>query len=369
MHKLVKIVAGIVFGLVLTGIVCTIISSVGDSKQTALKSSYYDACGFDFIIPTPWYTQIQDIQDKDFVSSIVPYYMTKRTASGNGEACDMYLFLIEKSYGLDNTAYADSLLVEGTTLSDGTIVIDERTKQKLQANVGDTVTLLIGETTFTFKVSGVVRDNVFSSYPTAAIYYDRDVKREIEASSVNLAYSAAYVKASDISAAESYFTRDYRGMGKVGERSWYESDDAYNFMKSSIENQSIALEITNVSQLRAAEKANANEKKKSESQVRTTALLILAVVNLLFWLLYVIFTSKSYRERIKAGTKQQSVVSEFVLGELFTLLVFSACMYLLKWQENRLGIIPYVFAVLVSFILSVLLTNRIIYRKRRTSPR
>lgn len=369
MHKIRKIGIGILLGIAFTYIACMMMSAAGNSRQSVSKSSYYDACDFDFIIPKPWYTQIQEIQDKDFVLNIIPYYVITRNALSNGNACDIHLFLIEKSYGLDNTAYADSLLVEGTTLSDGTIVIDERTKQKLQANVGDTVTLSIGETTFTFKVAGVSRDNILFNYPTSVIYYDEAVKREIEASSVNLAYSAAYVKASDISAAESYFTRDYRAMGKVGERSWYESDDAYNFMKSSIGNQSFAREVINVSQLRAAEKANANEKKKSETQVRTIALLILAVVNQLFWLLYVLLTSKSYRERIKAGTKQQSVVSEFVLGELFTLLVFSACMYFLKWQENRLNVILYMLALLVSFVFSVLLTNRIVYRKRRTSPR
>lgn len=369
MHKIGKIGFGILIGIICTMFVCIMMSVAGNSRQSASKNSYYDACDFDFIIPKPWYTQIQEIQDKDFVLNIVPYYMITNKVLGNGNACDVQLFMIEKSYGMNNTAYADSLLVEGTTLSDGTIVIDERTRKNLHVNVGDDVSLTIGETTFTLKVSGVSRDNILFNYPTSAICYDDAVKREIEASSINLSYSAAYVKASDISAAESYFTREYRAMGKVGERSWYESDDAYNFMKTSIENQSFAREVINVSQLRAAEKANASEKKKNEAQVRLVTLILLAGGNLLFWLLYVLLSSKGYRERIKAGTTQKSVVSEFVLGEAFTLIAFAVCMYLLKWQEEGTGVIPYAAALFVSFVIVVLLTNKIVCRKKRPASK
>lgn len=363
MRKIGKMFIGILLGAVLAYVTCSAISS--GSKKSVSKVSYYDTCDFDFIIPKPWYKQIPEIQDKDFVSSVVPFYVTKRKISGKENSCDVNLFMIEKYYGLNNTAYDDSLFIEGNGLFDGTVVIDERTKKSLNMNVGDDVSISIGDSTFKFKISGICRDNIFSNYPSSVIYYDGAVKREVESFIENLAYTGAYVKTSDVSAAENYFTRDYRAMGNVGDRSWYETDDSYNFMKASIEKQNVAKEVVNVAQLRVSEKSNVAERKKSESKVMFISFLIIFLGNFIFWLLYVLFSSKGYRERIKAGATQVSVVTEFILGEICTLIAFSACLYLLKGKENLIPVVPYMIVMLVSFILALLATSKIIWRKRR----
>lgn len=366
MNKIKKLLVGVVLGLVLTCVACTTMSSL--NKISTSTSSYYSLCDFDFIIPSPWYSQVKEIKNKNFVSSIVPYFVMKKKITGNGKSSDVNLFFIEQSYGLQNTAYSNPLLSEGESISSTTIVIDERTKKSLQLNIGDVISFSIGNSSFDYKVSGVAYDNKFSNYPTAVVYYEGKIKSEIEKNIENLAYSGAYVRASDISEAESYFIKDYRAMGKVGEPSWYDSMAAYNFMKESIENQSVAKEIINISQLRTIENANLEGKKKSNAHILLITVGIVSISYLIIWLFYVISAAKGYRERIKAGAKQSSIVFEYILGELTTVIIFSVTIYLIKGlNENLLITVSLIIALVVSFIIASGFTKKLIYRKKKTN--
>lgn len=364
MNKIKNLLIGATLGIVLTCVTCTTMSSV--NKIPTSISSYYSLCDFDFIIPSPWYSQIKDIKNKDFVSSIVPYFVMKKRLTGNGKSSDVNLFFIEQSYGLQNTAYSNSLLFEGNTMSATTIVIDESTKKSLQLNIGDVISFSIGNSSFDYKVSGVSYDNKFSNYPTAIVYYEGKIKSEIEKTIENLAYSGAYVKASDISKAESYFIKDYRAMGKVGEPFWYDSMEAYSFMKESIENQSLAKEVINISQLRTIENANLVDKKKDNALILLITVVIVSISYIIVWLFYIIFAAKVYRERIKAGAKQSSIVCEYILGELTTVIIFFAGLYLIKsLDENILISVSLIIALLFSFIIVSFFTKKLIYRKKR----
>ena len=288
MNKIKKILVGVVLGIALTCVACTTMSLA--NKISTSTSSYYSLCDFDFIIPSPWYAQVKDLKEKDFVSSIVPYFVMKKKITANGKTSDVNIFFIEQFYGLQNTAYSNSLLSEGNSITSTTIVIDERTKNSLQLKIGDAVSFSIGNSTFDYKVSGISYDNKFSNYPTAIIYYDGKIKSEIEKTIENLAYSGAYVKASDISKAESYFIKDYRAMGKVGEPSWYDSMEAYSFMKESIENQSLAKEVINISQLRTIENANLVDKKKDNALI-----LLITVVIVLKKVIYTVHVLERFK--------------------------------------------------------------------------
>lgn len=366
MNKIKKLLVGVVLGLVLTCVACTTMLSL--NKISTSTSSYYSLCDFDFIIPSPWYSQVKEIKNKNFVSSIVPYFVMKKKITGNGKSSDVNLFFIEQSYGLQNTAYSNPLLSEGESISSTTIVIDERTKNSLQLNIGDVISFSIGNSSFDYKVSGVSYDNKFSNYPTGIVYYEGKIKSGIEKTIENLAYSGAYVKASDISEAESYFIKDYRAMGKVGEPSWYDSMAAYNFMKESIENQSVAKEIINISQLKTIENANLAGKKKGNALILLITVGIVSISYIIIWLFYVISAAKGYRERIKAGAKQSSIVFEYILGELTTVIIFSAGIYLIKGlDENLLVTVSLVIALVVSFIIVSSFTKKLIYRKKKTN--
>ena len=121
MNKIKKLLVGVVLGLVLTCVACTTMSSL--NKISTSTSSYYSLCDFDFIIPSPWYSQVKEIKNKNFVSSIVPYFVMKKKITGNGKSSDVNLFFIEQSYGLQNTAYSNPLLSEGESISSTTAEI------------------------------------------------------------------------------------------------------------------------------------------------------------------------------------------------------------------------------------------------------
>lgn len=367
MRKIWKFFFGIILGLILTCVACTTMSSI--NSVSTVKSSYFELCDFDFIIPNPWYTQVNEIKNKDFVDNIVPYYVTKKKLNGNSKICDINLFMIEPSYGLENTAYSESLVCEGNLPLNDRIMVDSRTKNVLGINVGDEVSVQIGKSIFKYIVSGIVYDNKFSNYPTAIISYDGNVRKEIENSIENLAYSGAYIKASNISLAENYFTKEYRAMGKVGDRSWYETEDSFEFMKESIEKQSVSKEIINVYQLRAAEQSNIVEKKKSNLVALLLTMVIVFLGNIVIWFLYLLFSSKTYRERIKAGTKQSSIVFEFIFGEFFTFITLSVCIYLLKAKTDFSSVVSIVVSSIFSFILIAFISYKTINRKRKTTSK
>lgn len=356
-----KIFIGFISGVFLFLSTFLILST---AKQIENETDYYNKIDFDFIIPKPWYSQISEIENMNFVSSIVPYYMTSRNVSVNGSSYKLDFYILEKNSDLTKTPYTPKLLINGKIPSNNEALIDKNTQNILNAQIGDEIQVSFGKELCKFIISGIVQPNNFASNPTVMVYYDGEVKKGIESSIENLSYSGAYLDAIDISIAEKYLNNEYRAKGKIGDKSWYENDEAYEYMKASIESMSVSKEITNIASIKA------NSLSKYEENVKHNVSLLFISIGvdfslfILIWFIYLFISSKTYNELIKNGKKTtKQIVSSFRFGA-FTTLLFDA--FLLLLVKNKIGVISFIVLTstsLLGFICVFIFTKGIVEKK------
>lgn len=310
-----KILIGVVFGIVIYLLNCLVLKGAVNVNNDI---NYYDNITFDFIIPRPWYTQISELEGLEFIDSVTPYYMTGKTADINGKNYNIDFYIVDIDAKLKNTPYSDSLLIEGGLPAADEILIDKKIFTIAEASIGDVVSMQIGDENISLKISGIVEANEFSSRPTALIYYNDFVKKGIESTIKHLSYSGAYVDVNNLASAETYFNKTYRAKGKIGERSWYKDDAAYNYIKESIESADVSKEITNVALLRANANSKFTEGIKSNIMTLVLAVIIEIIIYILIWEFFIHGTSKIYRKRINDGEKEKTIINEFRMGEIIS---------------------------------------------------
>lgn len=322
---------------------------------------YYENINFDFIIPKPWYSQISEIENLDFINSVTPYYMTNKSI--NGSSIKLDFFIIEEDSDIEHTPYSRKMLISGDLPSNGELLIDLKAQQSIKANIGDEISTYFGDQLCSFKISGIVQTNQFASRPTALIYYESGVKNGIEESIKNLSYSGAFVDANNIAKAEDYFNKTYRAKGKIGERSWYKDDDSYEFMKNSIESKDVAKEIINTALLKANSLSSYTETSKSNIGLLLVTTFCNFIIFLLIWLVYLVGTSKSYRKRINNGEKVGKIIKEFRTGALITLLLTSLLYIVTVFLIGITSSVVLIIFNLIAFIIILSQTNRIVNKK------
>lgn len=355
-----KIILGLFLGFILGGIVSFLNFTNPYSNEIP---NYYEKCSFDFIIPKPWYTQIPELKKMNIINDITPYYVTGRQISSGGKTLDIDLFLFEQGANMDITAFGTSLLKDGVSKLTGTeIILDERTANNLGIKIGDKISVGFGGKSLTLEVIGIVYPNKFSTRPTAATLFAGSIKSEIEDSVEQLSYSAAFVSSSSISEAESYFNNKYVAMGKIGKRSWYENDDSYEYMKKSIQNTSVAKEITNIGQLKANSLSDYDEANNREVQNLFISIILILVLTIVIWLLNLSISAKTYRNDIRLGVKVNSVINKFILGEFMTLVSFILVLFLLRNNYSKLQLCSFAATELISLFITVVLTKKNINR-------
>lgn len=356
-----KLIIGLLSGVILFLSTFLVLSS---TKQVENETDYYGNIDFDFIIPKPWYSQISEIESMDFINSVIPYYMTSKKASINGSNSKLDFYILENNSDLTKTPYTVKLLITGKMPANNEALIDENVQKKLNVNIGDELKVSFGKESCNFKISGVVKSNKFASNPTVMIYFDGAVKKGIESSINTLSYSGAYVDAKDVSIAENYLNNEYRAKGKIGDKSWYPDNEAYEYTKSSIESLSVSNEIANVPSL----KANSLSKYKENTKDNLASLFISIVVDfllfILIWFIYLFISSKSYSESLKNGkTTTKQVISSFRYGAFITLLLDAVLLFLVR---NKIGITSSVVLSifsLIAFICVFIFTKRIVEKK------
>lgn len=354
-----KIFIGLISGVIIYLITFIVLKGTNSVKN---ESSYYDKIAFDFIVPKPWYTQIAELEQMDFISTVTPYYMTNKTASLNGHNYNIDFYIVENGANLYNTPYTPFLLIKGNLPTENEALLDKKAADITNAAIGDTVSVTIGNETLKLKISGFVDINKFAAHPTALMYYTNSVKKAIESTIAHLSYSGAYIDVNNLAAAENYFNNVYRAKGKIGERGWYKDDNAYNYMKKSIKSANVAKEITNVSLLKANSYSKFQEAAKSNIQILFLAIIIQIIIYSLIWMLFLYFSSKTYRKRINNGEKASIIIIQFRIGEIFSAILNCLLLFLTK---ELLGITS-TYCLIISNIVCVffilIYTTRIIKR-------
>lgn len=124
----------------------------------------------------------------------------------------------------------------------GTAVIDKMFAETNGCVIGDTITISIDNTAYKFTVVGISENNTYCSDGSVALFLSSEDATVFE--TIGIKYSAAYIKATDLSKCKNYLLKDYKPFGRLKDKEDFKSEDTYNEHLENFSNADWSKEIT-----------------------------------------------------------------------------------------------------------------------------
>lgn len=224
----------VMIAVLLFGFVSPYINAEAENRS---KLGVYENSDVDFDIPQPTKEQLDEIAALPFVDAVFGYYYTESSVDVNGKSVLTKILFSEHTDVLEHTMYSPARLIEESAESySNPVYIDFAYAQKNNIKLGDTIKL----SSITFQVARIYETN---SYYTSAIFMPLigEQKELIEGKSTS--FSGAFLIVNDTSKAEEYM-RTYKPMGRLKDRSLFETEAEYQLHYEQWEKTSYANEIT-----------------------------------------------------------------------------------------------------------------------------
>lgn len=305
----------------------------------------YSDYAFDYIIPRPWYSQVEEIARYDFVDSISPFYIY-RTSYNEKNKVNFDLYLI------------DNQDVENL-IDDGFCIVDYDFAKIAGVKVGDTIAFKVFDTIQTKTIKAVLSRYPFSSRPSVFSNLTKTDELLLQSNIDQLSYSGAYVKANDFEEADKYFYYEYYPLGKVGEESWYESSEAYKYMLSSITATSVPNEIISVESARINQSQSRIDYYKERSRNFIISCLLIGLLFFLSWVGVLQLNKRKDENKIVLGCKISLLLRDYFASYFVFLIIASIGSFLYaKSYSFKYSIIFEVFIDLCVITLCLLTQKR-----------
>lgn len=312
----------------------------------------YTAYNFDYIIPLPWYSQIEEIADLEFIDSIIPFYLYRSTTSDN-VPLDFDLLLVENDRDIDGTI----------NLNTNCCIVDERFAEKLGLIVGDEIVFELFGTKQKRTVSDILSSYPFSSRPTVFVELTDDVESLLMKNIRHLSYSGAYVRANNFQLADNYFYYKYYPLGKVGEPSWYENFETYNYMLNSITTTTAVNEIVSVEPLRLQQNQVLSDYYEKRDLNFVMSLIIICLWIALPWIGLLLINKQKDEALLVLGFKTSAIIRRYFISFVITGLVASVGSFLYIRAYNLKYVVIYDATLFCCVILLCLIVHRKFYKK------
>ena len=242
----------LLLGTVIVAIVsclCSVVfvrNNVNQAQEKMVFESIYVDTSIDFIIPSPSYSQIQEIEQnpETGVSAITPYYETSSSARINGNEAKGTVLFIADAAKVDFTPYGSQRIVSGEKNStEGNAIVDRPYIDKNGCKIGDTVEMTLSGHQFNFTITGMTEANTYYNDGTIALVLSAEQVTQLESDGVG--FSAAYVSASDYERCKRYLLNDYKPYGRLKEETEFDSQEAYQQHVKNFNEANWSKEITN----------------------------------------------------------------------------------------------------------------------------
>ena len=217
------------------------------SSETYNSQSIYKKSEIDFVVPEPSFEQASQLSGTHGIDKIFPFYKTTSLVTFNNQTRSTNVLMTDQMQNVDITMYnSNRLIKESKQQVSNPVLIDWQFAHDTGANIGDTVSLAIGENNVDYTVVAIYETN--SLYDEGAILVPISVeqKEAISSNSKNNGYSAMYISASDYGACQTYLKSDYRPMGRLKDRDVFDSDEQYQIHYDAIMSSGFANEITDL---------------------------------------------------------------------------------------------------------------------------
>ena len=224
----------IMIAVLLFGFVSPYISSEAENRS---KLGVYENSDIDYDIPQPTKEQLDEIAALSFVDAVFGYYYTESSVDVNGKSVMTKIIFSEHMEELEHTMYSPERLIgESTENYANPVYVDYAYAQKNNIKLGDTIKL----SSIMFQVARIYETN---TYYTSAIFMPLVGEQKELIESKSSSFSGAFLMVNDVSKAEEYL-RTYKPLGRLKDRSLFETDAEYQLHYEQWEQTSYANEIT-----------------------------------------------------------------------------------------------------------------------------
>lgn len=209
------------------------------------EQSIYKNSDMDFIAPEPSFNQISSLPGTEGIDKVFPFYLTRTGVEVNSKTRTTTVLLSDHFENVDVTMYNSNRRIdEYKGQVENPVYVDWKFCEETSAKIGDSISFSLNGNKVEYIIKAIYETNNIYDGGAILVEISKDQKEMIAANANSNGYSAMYVSASDYAACKSYLTGDYRPLGRLRDRSEFESDEQYNVHYDAIMSSGYANEIT-----------------------------------------------------------------------------------------------------------------------------
>lgn len=208
--------------------------------------SIYLNTNYDFVVPSPSLNQVSELESADNgISVVTPYYSFAISLELNKSSVQSNVLMFDDYNKIKYTPYNYERIVKGTISEDGNIaIVDQNYSKKNDCTVGDIVSLQIGEKKYNFNIVAISENN--TSYDEGSIALVISNVDSLSIYTNNSKYGGAFITASDYEKCKAYLNESYKPLGRLKDRSQFDSEETYNLHVSNFNNADWSQEVTDM---------------------------------------------------------------------------------------------------------------------------
>ena len=334
------------------------------------ESIYLDT-SIDYIIPSPTTQQIAEIESNEAngIKAITPYYESKMDVSCNGKSVKSSVILLPDVSKLGYTPYSAARIISNKEkLGGGDAVIDKAYSEKSGIKIGDVVSVSIAEENYTYTVKAIAETNTYYQDGTILLVLTGNQASLFEEN--GLKYSAAYVSASDRSKCEQYLYTEYKPLGRMKDRSEFDSEETYQQHVLNFNDADWTKEITDCSK-------NYETTSVKYTNVEAGSYINIAIISVIAFVMMLVFNiialkrdenMKFMRNFIikKSGTKQEikAFYKKGIRATGFSyivvsIVVYALLVYMMKVQPLNMQILGVIIPTSLVCIAGLFLAGHV----------
>lgn len=299
--------------------------SISNVNEKHVFESIYIDTDIDFIIPSPSYEQISELESETTgIDVVTPYYETTTVVKINGVDIIGNTIIIPDINKVEYSPYNSKRIIDGEMVDKGgTALIDHEYMLKNNCSVGDRIEISIAGQTLNFEVVGVTETNTLYEKGSIALILDENQASVLK--DERLVFSAAFVKAGDASICESFLKNDYKPYGRMKKVEDFESEEVYQQHIKNFESADWSQEITNFKANYESLKVSYNN---TENTVKNNSIIYAIIISVVIFVLNLIYlVNASIRKAIqtiivKKGFSLANVKGFYISGLIVEMIVF-----------------------------------------------
>ena len=351
-----------IFGILIGVFLSVIAGIVLLGLPSPLDEEYYSIANFDYVIPRPGDVQVNDLRAQSFIEEVIPYYNYSTTISD--QSVNIYLIDGDSRY----TPFGGGYLLEGgNDLTSSSVIVDTSVASIFGWNIDDVITLDIEGSSIQFSIIGISIGNEFSKRPSMAILFDGLQKSIICSQFERLSYSGAFVSVNDRSLAESYFTYTYVPEGKIGNLSWYENEELYQYAQDSISSSPAIFEIIDINGLKVEEISAIKAYENDVKQLAYISNFITSSICIIAWLLLFIILRPSITKSFMMGYSYKKIVRISCCSEFLSLVIPLLVCNAVLLNYGFIDALVFNFIPVINYIILLILSRMIFIQAIRNS--